>query len=103
MKIRKMYFPVTQRIHTLERRGGQKQRYKEIITFEFENRGLRLTTSSIWGWGDTWWLNLNTVYGVGRSWLGTQKAVLLLKNKPEGISLMSSGTGRKLWFSAASL
>lgn len=48
MKIRKTYFPVTQRIHTLGKRGEQKQRYKEIITFEFENRGLRLTTSSIW-------------------------------------------------------
>lgn len=35
----------------LRKEGEQKQRYKEIITFEFENRGLRLTTSSIWGVG----------------------------------------------------
>lgn len=41
------------------------------------------------------------VCGVGRSWLGTKKPVLMTKNKPEGISFMSLETGNQLWFSAA--
>lgn len=43
------------------------------------------------------------VCGVERSWLGTEKAVFMTKNKPEGISLMSLETGNQLWFSAAFL
>lgn len=70
-----------------------------MTTLEFENRGLRVTTSSILG--DVWWLILDTECGVWRSWLGTQKAVLVLRNKPKGISFMPSETGSKLWFSAA--
>lgn len=40
---------------------------------------------------------------VERSWLGTKKAVLMTKNKPEGISFMFLETGNQLWFSAAFL
>lgn len=40
----------------------------------------------------------HSVWSKGEVGLGTQKVVLRLKNKTEGISLMSSETGSKLWF-----
>lgn len=51
--------------------GEQRRRRKKMTTFEFENRGLRVTTSSILG--DVWWLILDTECGVWRSLLETQK------------------------------
>lgn len=43
------------------------------------------------------------VCGVGRSWLGTKKAVLMTKTKPEGISFLPLETGNQCGFSAAFL
>ncbi|XP_031216178.1 uncharacterized protein LOC116083532 [Mastomys coucha] len=87
--------------YTLERKSGEqkRRRKKKMTTFESENRGLRFTTSSILG--DVWWLILDTECGGWRSWLGIQKAVLVLRNKPGGISFIPSETESKLWFSAA--
>lgn len=72
-----------------------------MTTFEFENRGLRFTTPSILG--DVWWLILDAECEIWRSWLRTQKAVLILRNKPGGISFTPSETGSELWFSAGFL
>lgn len=103
LKIRKMYFPVTQWIHTLERKGGGEDKggdEKKMTTFEFENRGLRFITSSILG--DAWWLILDTECGgMEKLARNPKQAVLILRNKPGGISFVPSETGSKLWFSAA--